>query len=204
VTSHARRPWWKKKRWAAALALWLVLPAAYLAGPGPAAYLVGRGWVAASTHQEFFTPAYVVLFWAGVAPQVWDSETAWHHRGERHAGRAAPPIRNLRAAIEHGHAASGSAPRLDATTIETFRDSLEAVEAALPEQEQVNFRSDLFTMGECAETYAVAVALEARRPPGPLDAARYFHGITAAELHAAAVRLRAARSAAAASVKASD
>jgi hypothetical protein len=38
-----RRPWWKKKRWGAALLLWLV--AAYPLSGVAFCYAVGRGWV---------------------------------------------------------------------------------------------------------------------------------------------------------------
>jgi hypothetical protein len=38
-----KRPWWKRKRWAAALLLWLV--AAYPLSAGPACYAEWAGWL---------------------------------------------------------------------------------------------------------------------------------------------------------------
>ena len=43
MTTSTRRPSWKKKRWIAALALWLLI--AYPASFIPAAYCLGRGWL---------------------------------------------------------------------------------------------------------------------------------------------------------------
>ena len=43
ATVLARRPWWKKKRWAAALVLWLLV--AYPLSVGPAGYANARGWL---------------------------------------------------------------------------------------------------------------------------------------------------------------
>lgn len=40
--SLATRPWWKKKRWLAALVLWVAV--AYPLSAGPAAYCAARGW----------------------------------------------------------------------------------------------------------------------------------------------------------------
>ena len=44
MTLPARRPWWKKKRWATALALWFVV-AGYPVSLGPQVYAVRRGWL---------------------------------------------------------------------------------------------------------------------------------------------------------------
>lgn len=78
-------------------------------------------------------------------------------------------------------------------TAESFRSSLERIAASLPEKEREDFRMDIFTFGEPAEMYGYGLAAEARRPPEPRDAFQLFHGMTAAELHAKAVRFRAAR-----------
>jgi hypothetical protein len=43
VAPEPRRPWWKKKRWAAALVLWLLV--AYPLSAGPAVYAVARWWL---------------------------------------------------------------------------------------------------------------------------------------------------------------
>ena len=56
MTALARRPWWKKKRWAAAGLLWLA--ATYAASLGPAVYAVNRGWLPRQCY-----PAYRPL-WA--------------------------------------------------------------------------------------------------------------------------------------------
>jgi hypothetical protein len=50
----ARRPWWRKKRWAAALALWL--PLLYAASAGPVSYAVGRAWVRPQTALALYRP----------------------------------------------------------------------------------------------------------------------------------------------------
>lgn len=42
MSEPARRPWWKRKRWWAAGALWLLV--AYPLSVGPVVYAVGRGW----------------------------------------------------------------------------------------------------------------------------------------------------------------
>jgi hypothetical protein len=43
VTAPAARSWWRKKRWWAAVALWLIV--AYPLSVGPANYAAARGWV---------------------------------------------------------------------------------------------------------------------------------------------------------------
>jgi hypothetical protein len=39
------RPWWRRKRWAAAAAFWLALPIVYPVTALPFSYLNGRGWL---------------------------------------------------------------------------------------------------------------------------------------------------------------
>lgn len=55
--STARLPWWKKKRWGAALALWLAV--AYPLSLGPIAYMVGRGWLPVAQIQGVYAPLLV-------------------------------------------------------------------------------------------------------------------------------------------------
>ena len=43
MTSPSVRPWWRKKRWRVALALWLAV--AYPLSVGPISYAEGRGWM---------------------------------------------------------------------------------------------------------------------------------------------------------------
>ncbi len=51
----ARRPWWKKKRWVAAMALWVVV--AYLLSVGPARYALARGWISGAASDIYMRPA---------------------------------------------------------------------------------------------------------------------------------------------------
>jgi len=83
-----RRPWWKRKRTWAAVALWLVV--GYPLSMGPVAYCVGRGWVADATVEPFYSPIGRLFEALEAAPQLafewftsyldWCLET-----GERHA-----------------------------------------------------------------------------------------------------------------------
>lgn len=66
-----RRPWHRRKRLWAAVALWL--PFAYLSGEGPAWYAVARGRV----------PKEVMRLWSpadGVEGVLPDSVAAWYRR----------------------------------------------------------------------------------------------------------------------------
>src|SRR5690606_14751489 len=58
--TEPRNPWWKRKRWIAALALWLALPVLYPFSAGPAEYAVQRGWV----YRSVVGPYYRPLRWA--------------------------------------------------------------------------------------------------------------------------------------------
>ena len=49
-----KRPWWKTKRWRAAIALWLLI--AYPLSLWPIAYLVGRGWVPLAPVKAAYAP----------------------------------------------------------------------------------------------------------------------------------------------------
>jgi hypothetical protein len=56
-----KRPWWKKKRWWPAFAIWLVM--AYFASEGPMFYLLARGWFPKGLAQAvYFVPmSYIPL-----------------------------------------------------------------------------------------------------------------------------------------------
>ncbi|MGC1274472.1 MAG: hypothetical protein WBC44_12250 [Planctomycetaceae bacterium] len=49
-----KRPWWRKKRWIAAAALWLLLPIAYPLSLGPASYACRLGWIPVDTYNAFW------------------------------------------------------------------------------------------------------------------------------------------------------
>ena len=44
MTAPARRLWWEKRRWVAAVAVWLASPVLYVLSDGVAAYGEARGW----------------------------------------------------------------------------------------------------------------------------------------------------------------
>lgn len=50
-----RRPWWRRKRWQAVIALWLALPILYFVAEGPAAH-AGRFSETAESLREFLYP----------------------------------------------------------------------------------------------------------------------------------------------------
>ena len=55
MNTEPKRRWWRKKRvWAAALPAFL---AAYIASSGPAAYSIGRGWIAPNTYRSAYGAA---------------------------------------------------------------------------------------------------------------------------------------------------
>jgi hypothetical protein len=54
ATETPKRPWWRKKRWATPLALWLLV--AYPLSIGPAGYLSHRGWLRPETATAFCRP----------------------------------------------------------------------------------------------------------------------------------------------------
>ena len=54
MTAPSVRPRWKKKRWAAALAAWLII--AYPLSLWPIAYAVGRGWLTTAGPNAVYAP----------------------------------------------------------------------------------------------------------------------------------------------------
>ena len=84
MTSPSVRPWWKKKRSAAALALWLAV--AYPLSVGPALYAAIRGWVPFGVYDAYARPALLGLHNpAGRAVGFWDSYEWWDDIARRHA-----------------------------------------------------------------------------------------------------------------------
>ena len=82
----SRRLWWRRKRWALAFALWLlVLPFLYFLSGGPALYAIQRGWLSEDTATAFYVPCQPVFRrWPALAdlilPYTW-----WYELGRRHA-----------------------------------------------------------------------------------------------------------------------
>lgn len=87
--SPPHRRWWTKKRWLAAIALWMLI--AYPSSVGPAHYAVGRGWL-----PLWFLKVYSPLVWLqpdysfdgydGSLAQLFDTYNArWWSLGARHA-----------------------------------------------------------------------------------------------------------------------
>lgn len=83
--------------------------------------------------------------------------------------------------------------RIDGTSGEAFKASLEAILATLEEEEQRDLRRDINLYLEPLTLKAGGDAAEAGRPPTVEDITGFFHGMTAAELHAKAEGFRAAR-----------
>ncbi len=54
ISPAPRRPFWKRKRWIAALALWLLV--AYPLSVGPIAYAMERGWISQATAEAYAHP----------------------------------------------------------------------------------------------------------------------------------------------------
>lgn len=81
----ARRPWWRKKRWAAALPLLVV--AGYPACVAPVFYGVGRGWVPGWAAGVYLGPILTVVGEPGpsaAATLLQDYAQWWGDLGERH------------------------------------------------------------------------------------------------------------------------
>ena len=85
MSSPARRPWWKKKRWAV-VAL-LVVIAGYPACVAPFFYAVGRGWVPGWAAGVYLRPILGVVGEPGVsaaASLFQDYAQWWGDFGDRH------------------------------------------------------------------------------------------------------------------------
>lgn len=87
----SRRPWWKRKRSASALAAWLLVASviAYPASLGPWYYCAQRGWLAGPAGDQFYWTVYGPLAnrWQDW-PTWYDQYTNWFRDlGERHAAQ---------------------------------------------------------------------------------------------------------------------
>ncbi len=86
MTAPARGPWWKKKRYAAALVVWL--PLLYAMTAGPVSYGVGRGWVDPRTSLALYRPIAAAI----EGTRLWDwwaqFNVYWLKIGQTHAGKS--------------------------------------------------------------------------------------------------------------------
>ena len=81
-----RRRWWTRKRWAAALAIWLVLPAGYVATVGTAWYCDARGWTPNELSWALTKPIDPLVEATGLE-RAWVSYNLyWTRLGWKHAG----------------------------------------------------------------------------------------------------------------------
>lgn len=80
-----QRPFWKRKRWIAAAALWLALPAAYPLSLGPAAYVCGRGWLSREAVTEIYGPLREATGVTGLRLQEDSYAMLWYHLGQQQA-----------------------------------------------------------------------------------------------------------------------
>jgi hypothetical protein len=82
------RPRWRKKRWWAAVAFWLVLPVVYILGDGPVGYCVTRGWISLSIWNGVYGPAWRPVVKLGGPPDTFVRYHFWwadRGRAERRA-----------------------------------------------------------------------------------------------------------------------
>lgn len=71
----ARRPWWKRKRWAAVAPLWLA--AVYLLLGGPSQYACRRGWLSGATVRPVYLPAWTDILEVPVLGPVYLAYCDW-------------------------------------------------------------------------------------------------------------------------------
>jgi len=94
VTSPARRPWYRKKRWAAAVAAWLVL--IYPLSLGPAKYLLFRDFTPAlpfaSIFRAVYAPLEALVRGTRLEPELDRYEGWWARLAAVHDGRDEPPL----------------------------------------------------------------------------------------------------------------
>jgi len=77
VTAPARRPWHRRKRTWAAIALWLTLPVLYVLADGPAGYCVARGWLPLTVYETVFGPAWRPAVSLGGPPDLFVRYHFW-------------------------------------------------------------------------------------------------------------------------------
>lgn len=61
MDGEPKRPWWRKTRWRAVIAAWLLLPALYIAAAGPVMYAETEGLLPKDSYLVAFRPLYRVL-----------------------------------------------------------------------------------------------------------------------------------------------
>lgn len=84
-----KRPWWRKKRWWAMIALWLCLPLYPLAG-GPGTYCVVRRWCPPDPFHEYLhIPVQRRLRLLGLQDEYTDYCDWWFTLANRHAAAQA-------------------------------------------------------------------------------------------------------------------
>lgn len=89
MTDPARRPWWKKKRWVAALAVWLVVM--YPLGAGPFRYALIRGWLPDVLHGAVVQPMALLSRLPIIGPAIDDYDSWWIIRGYEAEGWSVMP-----------------------------------------------------------------------------------------------------------------
>ena len=72
-----RRPWWRRKRMWAAVAVWLALPVLYVLADGPVGYCVARGWIPTGAWTAAYGPAWRLAIGCGGPP---DAFVRYHFR----------------------------------------------------------------------------------------------------------------------------
>lgn len=84
MTAPARRPWWKRKRWWAAIVLWLLLPVLYALSTGPALYVIyaycrtnerGQHWY--DWYEAVYGPAERAVFAWPVMEEIGGEYQLW-------------------------------------------------------------------------------------------------------------------------------
>jgi hypothetical protein len=79
-----RKHFWKRKRWIAAVILWLSLPALYPASLGPIGYACGRGWISREAVTEFYGPLRDMTGILGLRLQEDNYAMLWYRLGQQH------------------------------------------------------------------------------------------------------------------------
>lgn len=84
------RPWWRKRRWQAALTLWLAC--CYFLAYGAGAYSVGRGWIPPGNHfaYQVFAPIGCAAHLLGLEQQNADYVGWWLWKGDEHRSPGVP------------------------------------------------------------------------------------------------------------------
>ena len=82
------RPWWKKKRWRAAILLWVALPILYVAASGPVLYCTYRQWIPRSVFNAAYRPlARSTLHYGPASDALIDYGFWWQKLAQVHEHR---------------------------------------------------------------------------------------------------------------------